>query len=101
MQTLNHTKINIFYILISEHVSFIPYNIMCRSIIVPLKRPTKNVYQNVLEKFNLRVNKITNIKYLKNKKIIDLHYDDNFVRNIAEIIINPTDINFIIKRKHL
>ena len=102
MQTLNHTKINIFYILISEHVSFIPYNIMCRSIIVPLKRPTKNLYQKCIgKKFNLRVNEITNIKYLKNKKLIDLNYDSLFVKNIADIIISPDDINFMELRENI
>ena len=66
MQTLSHRNINLTYILLTEHVSFIPLNIIRRVEIVHFRRPTKTLYDKCVGKkiINIRLPEITNIKNL-------------------------------------
>ena len=66
MQTLSHRNIQLTYILLTEHISFIPLNIIGRVEIVPFRRPTKTSYDKCLSKklMNIRLSEITNIKNL-------------------------------------
>jgi hypothetical protein len=47
MQTLFNTNIHIKFILISEEISFIPDNILNTCMIIPVERPSKNIYKNL------------------------------------------------------
>ena len=44
MQNMKHKNLNLKYILLTEHVSFIPDNILERCKIISFNRPTKTKY---------------------------------------------------------
>ena len=67
MQTLVHKNIHLVYILLTEHVSFIPLDILDRSTIVPLRRPSKKMYARCTK------NKLINIKLADIDNIKNLH----------------------------
>ena len=67
MQTLVHKNIHLVYILITEQVSFIPLDILDRTSIVPLCRPSKKMYARCTK------NKLTNIKLMDIENIKSLH----------------------------
>ena len=71
MQTLQHKNLKIFYILITEQISFIPRTILNRCQIIPLKRPTKSDYNKATSKSLIskiqNVNDIVNIKDIQSK----------------------------------
>ena len=48
MQSLSHKNVHLVYILMTEHVGFIPFNIINRSIIVSLRRPTRSAYEKCI-----------------------------------------------------
>lgn len=72
MQSLNYKNIKISFILLTEHVSFIPENILNKSIILPIIRPKKSQYKKIFgSKINCN-NDINNIKTARNNdKLID------------------------------
>ena len=101
MQTIFYKNLNICFILITEHMCFIPYNILNISSVISLKKPAKSLYKLRLKKDG-DINKITNIKdygddtaidFYKAKcsRIIDLmdHYTkDNFLMEMREALYN-------------
>jgi len=72
MQSLNYKNIKISFILLTEHVSFIPENILNKSMILPITRPKKSQYKKIFgSKINCN-NDINNIKTARNNdKLID------------------------------
>lgn len=66
-QEKNSIGLNIQFILITEHLSFIPDNIMRNSQVINIPRPTKTIYNKCMKKkidCKLDVKTITNIKNL-------------------------------------
>lgn len=103
MQSLSYKNIKLSYILISEHIGFIPLNIISRSIIIPCARPSKRSYEKCVKKSlkNIKLSEITNIKNLSLKidsltnahasisnKIIDKinHYNELHYLEFREIL---------------
>jgi hypothetical protein len=87
MQTLYHMNINLNYIFLTEHISFIPDNIMNKCIVLPFKRPTKTAYNKCIKykiPKNFDINELDNIKMFKvpNIKI------NNILKNISDKIIH-------------
>ena len=98
MQTLKHKDINLTYIIISEQVSFIPDNILIRSITVPVKRPTKDKYGKCINKTlskNIDLKKINNIKNLKVENYNIMKSKENYANKIIDIINNYKEKQFI------
>jgi hypothetical protein len=102
MQTLCHTKIKICFILISEQVSFLPKNMLDRSYIIPVRRPTKALYEKCVErKIDKKKNKIDNIKLVKKAPSINLNYSETFIDNILYQLLEEKPINFMQFRENI
>jgi hypothetical protein len=98
MQTLNHKNINLTYVILTEQTSFIPDNILKRSIIVPVKRPTKSAYSKCAEKSlstNIKLIKIKNIKNLKTQTYNIMNSQENYTKRFIDIIENYESKQFI------
>jgi hypothetical protein len=97
MQKNNALSINLKFIIITEHISFIPDNILNCCEIINVSRPSKATYTKYLKNklpTNLEVKSITNIKnlHLFNEDIM-LHYKI-ICNKIINSIININDLNF-------
>jgi hypothetical protein len=97
MQKNNSLFINLKFIIISEHISFIPDNILNCCEIINVSRPSKATYTKCLKTklpTNLKLENITNIKnlHLFNEDIM-LHYKI-ICNKIINSIININDLNF-------
>lgn len=91
------------FILITENICFIPYNIINNCKIINISRPTKNNYNKCLIKKignNVNINDICNIKDIKNNIDIDFSYKD-YSDKIFNIIINNTNIDFMTLRENI
>lgn len=68
MQTTSNCSIDVKFILLTEHVSFIPDNVMQRCQIIRIPRPTKSAYMRVTgngSKCITKLSEISNIKELE------------------------------------
>jgi hypothetical protein len=100
----NTLSVEIKFILLTEHISFIPDNILNCCEKISISRPTKNAYSKCIKnKFpnNLKLENITNSKILNN-------YDENIMTHykiimnkIIKNIINPDEIQFLAFREIL
>ena len=89
MQSLTHKNMRLIYILISEHIGFIPFDIINRCNIISFRRPTRANYEKCTGKTlkNIKLSEITNIKNL-HMKITKLMNPHTFISNK---IINKMD----------
>jgi len=104
MENLNHVNINLKYILISEQIGFLPYNILysCKTIHVP--RPTKSNYNKIVEnsiKKKEDLKSITNIKDMKSdiKQLLNSH--EILCKRIILQLIDYQNINLMLLRDNL
>lgn len=76
-----NSHIKIYFIIISENISFLPNNILNSCKIIGMKRPTKEMYSNILEDYNGIYNRQPN-------------YEDNFYKamNFIQKSSNLTNI---------
>jgi len=98
MQTLKHKNIDLTYIILTEQTSFIPDNILNRSIIVPVKRATKEAYGKCIGKVipkTIILSKINNIKNLKTRNYDIMKSPDNYSKRLINIIENYKTLQFI------
>tara|TARA_B100000795_G_C22790644_1_gene436756 strand:- start:832 stop:1782 length:951 start_codon:yes stop_codon:yes gene_type:complete len=104
MQTLYHKNIDIKYVFITEHVSFLPHNILNRCIVVPLKRPTKSLYNKCL-KYKLtkkdNIKDIVNIKLFKTNNFEINSVFHNICDKIIKDITNYEELQFLLFRDHI
>lgn len=97
MQTLEHKNIKVSYVLITEHVSFIPLNIIERCKIFSFRRPSKVQYSKCIGKNigKFPLSSINNIKDLhtENERLQKVH------KTICDLLIeqmtNVKDIKFL------
>ena len=102
MQTLCDKKIKICFIFTSENVSFLPSNILNRSYIIPVKRPTKALYEKCAEgKINKKKIHITNIKLAKKTQTLNINYSDNFIDSILNQLLSEEKIDFMFFRENI
>ena len=97
MQKNNSISINLKFIIITEHISFIPDNILNCCELINVSRPSKATYTKCLKTKlpnQLKLENITNIKnlHLFNEDIM-LHYKI-ICNKIINSIINIDDLNF-------
>jgi len=106
MQSIPFENLNIKFILITEELSFIPDNILNSCYVIPLERPSKNLYQKNLKNQNFKeknhkdISQINNIKNIKaNINFIEPHKTicDTIINNL----INYEEINYIYFRELL
>jgi DNA polymerase III delta prime subunit len=91
MQSLIHKKIKIQYVLLTDHISFIPDNILSRCQIVNLKRPTKTSYQHCIKSHTSR-----NKKYKINKKMLEETLNQPYtIDSINHLLFNTSKLNEI------
>tara|TARA_B110000967_G_scaffold199803_1_gene234660 strand:+ start:9024 stop:10097 length:1074 start_codon:yes stop_codon:yes gene_type:complete len=93
MQHYNHNLSNIFikFIIISEHISFLPNQIINCSNIINIKKPTKNVIQKLLTNNSIKTSFVENLNiyvssknYKQNKKILS-HINTEDILNNKEL----------------
>jgi len=91
MQSLLHKKIKIQYILLCDHISFIPDNILYRCQIINLKRPNKTAYLQCV-KSHTSTNKHCKInKNILNNTLLEPYN----IKNINNLLFNTPQINGI------
>lgn len=91
MQTLLHKKIKIQYIITTEHISFIPDNILSRCQIINLKRPTQTSYKQCIKSHTSKTK-----KYKINKNMLDLSLKNiNSITNINNLLFNTSKLDDI------
>lgn len=91
MQTLLHRKIKIQYILLCDHVSFLPDNILHRCQIINLKRPNKTSYLQCIKSHTSRSK-----KYSVNKETLNNALSQPYnITNINNLLLNTAKINEI------
>ena len=91
MQSLLHKKVKIQYILLTNHISFIPDNILYRCQTINLKRPTKTAYLHCIKSHTSR-----NKKYKINKDALDSTLSQPYnITNINNLLFNTSKLNEI------
>jgi hypothetical protein len=97
---LQHINIQIKFILLSEHIGFIPDNILNITQLIPVKRPTKDTYIQMTKiqtkAFSCFMDGIRNgMIFDKTNRTIIFH------KNKTEDIINEIDLNHITNGKEI
>ena len=104
MENLNHMNIKLKYIIITEQLSFLPYNILYSCKKIHLQRPTRLNYNKILNdpiKRNEDVKQITNIKDIKSNIKQLFNSQEILCKRIINQLINYQDINFMQLRDNL
>jgi hypothetical protein len=97
---LHHMNIKIKFILLSEHIGFIPDNILNICQIIPVKRPTKEVYQYMskiqTKPFSCFIDGMRNgMIFDKTSRTVVFH------KNKTEYILNDIDMQYITNAKEI
>jgi DNA polymerase III delta prime subunit len=98
MQTLNHKNLKVSFILITEHIGFIPENILRKCQIIPFRRPTKKTYRkciNVQINSNVLLEDIRNIKNVINNITILNNVENKIISSIIEKMKDLNKIVFL------
>ena len=98
IQKNNMTSIDLKYILITEHISFIPDSILNCCETIHISRPTKSMYNKCLKKKllnNTKLEHITNIKNLHTSNDLLMHPYKIICDKIIAVMINIEDLKFI------
>ena len=94
----------LIFILITENIGFIPYNIIQCSKIISVPRPTKKNYNICIQKKLKKKIKLKNIKNIKDIKTTEYQkqYSHKIIcRNITEQLENYKELNFMNLREEL
>ena len=102
MESLQHKNLNVVFILLTEHVSFIPNNILDKSLIIPVKKCSKSSYARFTNNQQIiDVDSITNIKNVQSG-ITDLDDKNKYLSmKIINDIINYNQIDYLELREKL
>ena len=99
MQQNNSNIVDLKFILLTEELSFIPYNILNCCQIIHIGRPSKSVYKKCMRGSNkLIINKLENITNIKNlHSCIDelMHPYKLICDKILNAILNIDDLKFL------
>ena len=97
MHMPHHNHIRLKYIIITEHVGFIPINILNSCEVVPVPRPTAAMYKKtfaIAPSVKIIPENITNIKTLQNcEHTMETPYQELF-NNLCDYIVNVDQIRF-------
>jgi hypothetical protein len=99
MHMPHHSHIRLKYIIITEHVGFIPINILNSCEVVPVPRPTAAMYKKIIapsatSHVKIIPENVTNIKILQNceNKLENPHQE--LFNNLCDYIVNVDQIRF-------
>ena len=103
MQSNASRHIRVFFFLVTEHVSFIPDNILQCCQTIHMSRPSAAQYKKCLGGGKLtNVQKITNIKALREKKHVDpVVHTQGLIDAIIETLSSKESCKFMVLREHL
>ena len=102
MESLQHKNLNVVFILLTRHVSFIPNNVLDKSLIVPVKKVSKSNYLKFNN--NLSINNIDTITNIKNIQsgIKNLDNKNKLISlKIVDDIVNYNNIDYLELREKL
>jgi hypothetical protein len=97
MHMPHHASIRLKYILITEHIGFIPSNILNSCEVVPVARPTSAMYKRVTNTAVTNPAAVTNIQALKwggQKEAQDPKEAQELFDNLVQYICNVDQIRF-------
>ena len=100
MQKNTLNSLDLKYVIITEEISFIPDNILNCCEVIHISRPSKNMYNKCLKKYNtqlseLKLENITNIKNLYSKNSNEFMLNYKIICNkIINEILNIEDLKF-------
>lgn len=102
MESLQHKNLNVVFIILTEHVSFIPNNILDKCLVIPVKKCSKSIYGRFISNHPIEdINKITNVKNIQSG-ITNLDNKNIYLSlKIVEDIINYEKINYLVLREKL
>ena len=86
------------FILLSEHISFIPINILYNAQIVHIKRPSKELYEllglpnEIYSQYLLNLKEIPMIKTVDDKSLLPKETFDNVCETLVDKISNPKNM---------
>jgi hypothetical protein len=104
MENLNHMNIKLKYIIITEQLSFLPYNILYSCKNINVQRPTRINYNKILNnsiKKSDNIKQITNIKDLKSNIKQLFNSQEILCKRIITQLNNYKDIDFMQLRDNL
>ena len=100
----NNNSINLVYILISEHISFIPDNILNVFHTISLSRPSKTNYNKIMNKklpTNYKIEEIHNIKNILTNTDPFINNVNNYVDVLYNLISNVNGFKYLQFRNFL
>jgi hypothetical protein len=99
MQKNYASSVDIKFLILTEQISFIPDNILNVCEIIPISRPTKNMYNKISKK---KISKETKLEYITNIKNLFASSNENTMlpfkmicNKIIENMIHIHDIHFL------
>jgi hypothetical protein len=101
MQKNTLNSLDLKYVIITEEISFIPDNILNCCEVIHISRPSKNMYNKCLKKYNtqlseLKLENITNIKNLYSKNSNEFMLNYKIICNkIINEMLNIHDLKFL------
>ena len=103
MQKNNTTSIHIVYIFLSDHVSFLPDNILNCCQMIHYAKPSKTLYTKCIQALDsqnklpstLKVGEITNIKNLHSKNLLLMSPHKIICDKIIYALKNPAELKFV------
>ena len=102
MESLQHKNLNVVFIILTEHVSFIPNSVLDKSLIVPVKKVSKSNYLKFNNSLHIKdIDTITNIKNIQSG-IKNLDNKNKLISmKIVDDIINYNNIDYLELREKL
>ena len=100
IQSFNASPITLKFIIITEHISFIPENIINCCELVSFSRPTKKSYSNCIEQKNLSNISLDQISNIKSLGVPNAN-PESIYDNIIDYMINIKDLKFLDLRDKL
>ncbi len=94
MQTIPNIKYKLYFILITNNISFLNSNILLSTYIINLQKPTKSSYLQICNNKNMDINNITSIKGLKSNITINT---DSFLLSLFNQILKNNNNFFDIR----
>lgn len=97
----NFTNINIIYIFITEHISFIPDNILNTFNVISVSRPSKTYYNRILNKKLPTKFNVTSISNIKNVLANTSSIEDNniiYINNLYNMMIDLSTFKYTVFR---
>ena len=103
MQNLMHKNLKIIYIILTEHISFVPDNILDKCNIVPVKSISKSNFTKFLSNKTTTksIKRVYNIKNIESKQFNIVNINYCISKKIADNLIDYKNINYLELREKI